>query len=314
MKANKKLFILISLIISITLLFTINAWAQRGRFKAKVTDEQGNPIAGATILAQYALSMSGRVEVKTDKNGNFLFRVPDTGIWTLTISAEGYHNFVAQVQLSALKKNEEHSFTLKKMGAEEVPPASAEDLALYDNAKELYENKKYKAALELFQQFYKSNPEIYLVHKDIGLCLKKLGEYEKAMESFNKYLERRPDDSRILYEIGDIYIIKNQMDKGLEYFEKTIEANPDDPNAYYNVAEVYFSSDDVEKSIEYYKKALEVKPDFVESYFKLGLAYLRLDDKDKALEAMERFLELEPDSERAELIRGEVNRIKEEQS
>ncbi len=168
--------------------------------------------------------------------------------------------------------------------------------------------------VEIIKLHWSFTSSFFLVHKDIGLTLRKLDEYDKAMESYQKYLEKRPNDSRVLYEIGQVYIIKNQMDKALEYFEKTIEANPEDPNAYYNVAEVYFSSDNVEKSIEYYNRALEIQPDFVESYFKLALVYLKLNDKAKALEYMEKFLELEPDSDRAELIKAEVKRLKEEQS
>jgi tetratricopeptide (TPR) repeat protein len=313
MKQNRKSIIFVSLITFLCILLTGYALAQRGRFRAFVTDDQGNPIAGALVIAENPQSMSGKIEVKTDKNGSFIFKVPDTGVWNLTISADGYHNFIAQVQLSALKKNEEHTFNLKKITADEIPEASPEDLALYNNAKELYESKNYKAALELYQQFLQNNPDNFLVLKDIGLTQQKLGEYDKALESFQKYLEKRPNDSRVLYEIGQVYIIKNQMDKALEYFEKTIEANPEDPNAYYNVAEVYFSSDNMEKSIEYYNKALEIQPDFVESYFKLALVYLKLNDKAKALEYMEKFLEIEPDSDRAELIKAEVKRLKEEQ-
>jgi tetratricopeptide (TPR) repeat protein len=313
MKQYRKSIIFLLLITFLSFLFASTAWAQRGRFKAYVTDEQGNPIAGATIIAENPLSMSGKIEVKTDKKGGFIFKVPDTGVWNLTISADGYHNFIAQVQLSALTKNEEHTFTLKKITAEEVPQASPEDLELYNSAKDLYKNGNYKGALQLYQQFLQNNPDNFLVYKDIGLSLEKLGEYDKALESFQKYLEKRPNDSRVLYEIGQIYIVKNQMDKALEYFEKTIQANPDDPNAYYNVAEVYFSSGNTEKSIEYYNKALEIQPDFADSYFKLGLAYLKLNDEAKAIEYMEKFLKLEPNSDRAELIKNEIKRLKEEQ-
>ena len=83
MKLYKKSIILFSLITLIFLLCASNVFAQRGRLKAFVKDEQGNPIKDAIVIAENPLSMSGKVEVKTDKDGKFVFKVPDTGVWTV---------------------------------------------------------------------------------------------------------------------------------------------------------------------------------------------------------------------------------------
>ena len=303
------------IIVALLLVFVLSslnlAFAQRGRFLGKVTDEEGNPIEGAIIIATNPNAMISEVELKTKEDGKFLFTVRETGIWKFKITAEGYHNYIVDISLSALKENPTFTFVLKRMTGDVELTGPVVEKELFDRAKELYDTGDYKEALSLFEEFFQKNPEIYLLHYNIALCHQELGEYDKALENYKKFLEKRPNHSTTYYKMGLCYIGLKQFDKALESFEKTIEINPDDPNTYYNVAEVYFYIDHLEEAIKFYQKSIEKDPNFVDSYLKLGYAYLKLNDKPNTIKYLEKYLELNPTSEQAELIKELLKELKE---
>lgn len=310
-KIGKSQYLIFALFLVIVLSSLNLAFAQRGRFIGEVTDEEGNPIEGAIIVATNPEAMVGKVELKSKKDGKFVFTVRETGIWRFTVTAEGFHNLIVDVSLSALKENPDYTFVLKKMTGEEEVTGPVVEKELYDRAKELYDNADYKRALSIFEEFFQKNPDIYLLYYNIALCHQELGEYDKALENYEKFLEKRPNHSTTYYKMGLCYIELKQFDKALESFEKTIEIDPEDPNTYYNVAEVYFYIDHLEEAIKYYQKSIEKKPDFADSYLKLGYTYLKLNDKPNTIKYLEKYLELNPDSEQAELIKNLLKQLKE---
>ena len=305
------------LILALFLIFVLSslnsAFAQRGRFIGEVTDEEGNPIEGAIIVATNPNAMIGTVELKTKEDGKFLFFVRETGAWRFKVTAEGFHNYTVDISLSALKNNPSFTFVLKKMTADEEISGSVVEIELFNKGKELYDTGDYQGALTLFEEFLQKNPDVYLIHYNIALCHQELKEYDKALEDYQKFLEKRPDHATTYYKMGQCYIGLEQYDKALESFEKTVELNPDDPNTYYNVAEVYFYTDYLEEAIKYYQKSIELKPDFYDSYLKLGYTYLKLEDKPNTIKYLEKYLELNPTSDQAELIKNLIEQLKEGQ-
>jgi tetratricopeptide (TPR) repeat protein len=263
-------FILSLLLIILLFLMTDNVWAQKGRFKGIVKDEQGKPIEGANILVENPLHVSGRIEAKTDKNGVFSFLVPVSGVWKFTILAKDYNYLFLETHFSSVNINKEKIFILRKLEAYEIPIKSAKNIEIFNRAEELYRNNEYKEALELFNQFYQKNSEIYLVNYNIGMCHQKLGEYGEAIESYSRVLAKTPIDSRAIFQIGECYSKIGQINKALEYFEKTIQLKPEDINTVYNIAEILFYANQFEESIHYYKKAIEKNSDFSDCYLKLG--------------------------------------------
>jgi len=323
-KSKGKVLILVLFLVCV--LSSLNsAFAQRGRFTAKVTNEEGNPIEGAIIIATNPNALVGRVELKTKKDGKFLFAVRETGVWQFKITANGFHNYIVDVSLSALKKNPPLTFALKKITGGVGLTGPVVEKELFDRAKELYDNKDYTGALSHFEEFLQKNPAVYQVYYNIGLCHQELGDWDKALENYEQFLEKIPKDdptyledqslkqavSSTYYKMGQCYIKLEQFDKALESFEKTVELNPDDPNTYYNVAEVYFYTDHLKEAVEFYQKSIEKKPDFVESYLKLGYAYLKLEDKPNTIKYLEKYLELNPTSEQAELVKSVIKDLKE---
>jgi len=309
---ERKGYSLLILGILLVLLPTL-LWAQegrgRGRMRGTVKDTEGNPIAGARILAD-STEFELKLETETDQAGRWSIMGMDYARWRFTASKEGYLPMYTNLQVSTVRRNPPIDFVLKKATASDILAGKAGLRELLIQAEQIFKEGKYVEALESYQKVLAGNPDLYQLHYNIGNCYMEQGEYEKAIAEYNLYLEQEPDTPSVLSKLGEIYVRKGDFDQGVVYFQKVIELNPEDPTTYYNIAEIYFDSGEVEKAIENYQKALQVNPDWSQGHLKLGYAYLNQGDNDNALLHFEKFLELEPDSPDAALIKELIARIK----
>jgi uncharacterized GH25 family protein len=70
-----------------------------GKITGKVTDEQGNPLAGATVeVTSEGLQLQR--EATTGEKGEFLFALLPTGAYTVVVSALGKQPQVITLRLS----------------------------------------------------------------------------------------------------------------------------------------------------------------------------------------------------------------------
>lgn len=95
------------------------------------------------------------------------FTVREMGVWTFNIMAEGFHNYIVDVSLSALKKNPSLTFESKRIttGVELTGPVVEKEL--FDRAKDLYDNKDYKGASSNFKSYLRI-PPVYHIYYSIG--------------------------------------------------------------------------------------------------------------------------------------------------
>ena len=83
------------------LLFPLVVFGQAevtGRITGKVTDDQGKPIAGATVEVT-STGLKIQRQATTEENGEFLFAVLPTGAYTVTVSAVGRQPQVINLRL-----------------------------------------------------------------------------------------------------------------------------------------------------------------------------------------------------------------------
>ena len=79
------------LLVGVVLLgFVAPALAQTGRISGRITDEEGNPIPGATVRAENPSASPPMREMTTDDDGRFSMIGFISGQWRVSASAEGY--------------------------------------------------------------------------------------------------------------------------------------------------------------------------------------------------------------------------------
>jgi len=284
--------------------------AQTGRGKARlggtVIDEARNPIASAKVVLQFRKDQSVQREMTANKKGSWSFLGLGSGIWRVSVTAEGYQPLSRYVEVSQIELNPKVILTMKKLESGEASAIKDEaSLAFIDRANQLFNEKNYDEALTVLQQLLEKNPNTYQIHILIGDCYREKGNFDKALETYDKAIEEAKKDektgkeiiAKALAAIGDCYFKKGDFETAQSFFEQSIDTNPGNEALAYNVGEIYFSSQKLDEAIKYYTIATQIKPDWPSPYYKLGLVNLNKTDYEKAREHLKKFLELEPNSE-----------------
>ena len=293
-----------------------SAAAQAGRGKARLTgqviDQQGNPVPKAKVVIELMARDSATREATANRKGEWTFMALGSGNWQLTATAEGYVPTQTNVFVTQIGQNPKVVVTLEKIALVDESVTKESDLALIEEAGQLYEERKFDEALVLLQEFLTNNPMAYHTHINIGDCYKEMGEYEKAEEEYDLALESAAADEESGEEMmakatagkGDIYVRKGDLEKAQSFFKESIELLPENEILPYNVGEIYFANQKLDEAIEYYDIAIKIKPDWSPPYYRQGLVYLNKADYARAEQNFERFLEIDPNSELARQVRS----------
>jgi tetratricopeptide (TPR) repeat protein len=293
--------------LSWALVGTSEAWQMgTGRVTGTVTDTDGNPIAGAQIVATTE-GAGFEIKATSDENGEWAAMGFRGGAWTFTVTAKGYVTMADTLSIRELAKNPPIEIVLEKIAKGR---ASGEGTRkLLSEANEAYLQKNYDEALAKYQELLEESPTLYQVHLNIGDIHRARGDLDEAMAEYQMVLEEDPSDGQALASVGDVLIKQGKLDEAVEYFEKAVELNTDDETLPYNVAELYFNTGNVEKAIGFYQKAVEIKPDWLGPYLKIGYAYLNLGKIDEAAEQFHKIVEVAPDSQEAQLAQAALNSL-----
>ncbi|MCJ7610977.1 MAG: tetratricopeptide repeat protein [Candidatus Aminicenantes bacterium] len=276
----------------------------QGRLIGSVVDEAGNPVEGVKITLR-SERFTNTLTTTSNAKGQWGFIGLGRGDVTLTVEKEGYIQTVVPLQVSGLKQNPQPKIILKKKGDPSAGGGlsdSAKEMLLQGN--ELFEQKKFTEAADLYQKFLDENPALYQVRLNLGNCLMELQNYCQALAEYQKVLDglnAEPAEKRdiklvaqMYASMGEAYLAQNKFKEAEENFVKSIDINPSDSALPYNVAEILMQAGNPEGAIRYYEMAIRLKPDWPKAYLKLGYAWLNKGDNPKALESFKKVIEIAP--------------------
>jgi|Deesub1362A_J573_1020465.scaffolds.fasta_scaffold00123_32 tetratricopeptide (TPR) repeat protein len=316
------------LIISLSLIFLFNSWAQqgrgRGRIHGTVKDDAGNPLEGVKIVAQH-LKYNTTFESKSDKKGNWAIAGLGTGYFRITATKEGYAPVYHEMRVSQFSRNNPPiHFTLKKVQVRALDTPAIEDeasVAIFEEGNNLFDQGDYQGAITKFEEFLAKNPSLYHVHVNLGNCYREMGEYDKALEHYQIVLDKVKESSgsyegnevaaRAMASMGHVYIKKGDLSQARGYLKQAVDIFPQDETLAFNVAEIYFKEREIDEAIKYYKVAIKIKPDWAPPYRQIGYAYLNKGDYRNAVDNLKKFVQLAPDDPQAATIRNLIPKLEE---
>lgn len=302
------------LLISFSLVSSAAGQAGRGtgRITGTVVDESGNPVAGAKVVIQYQGDSALSFDTTTNKNGEWGFLGLGTGQWVVSVTAEGYIPTSQSTSIRQLEANPKMTIALKR--AQDIGGGPVKDeasLQLLEKGNQLFNDRNYDEAIQVFREFQEKNPEAYQILLNIGNCYREKGEYETAIAEYNKLIEKAPKEpsgnefaAKALAGIGECYLKKEDIQQAQDYFRQSIETYPDNEFLAYNVGEICFSNQKLDEAVQYFGLAANIKPDWPDPYYKLGLVYLNKAEYEPAKENLTKFLTLEPSTERSASVKS----------
>jgi protein O-GlcNAc transferase len=170
-----------------------------------------------------------------------------------------------------------------------------------------YQNRsEFKTAIKYYQKALDINPDIVIVHNNLGVIYLEVGDLKKAGVHLSKALKLEPQNALVVSNIGNLLKTKGEYDRAIDYYKKAIKLNPQIPQVYYNLASVYFVKGDNDDALQYVKKTLEVYPDYPDALFQLGIIYKELKEHNIAKESFLYYLKLYPDDINARALLANI--------
>ena len=278
----------------------------RARVYGFVYDEEGNPIEGATIKFFSQLAKQG-FEIQTDKKGKWIASWIRGGGWKLDFYKVGYEPLSQVINVSSYGQNPEVIVNLKKI---EGLVVSDELGDLLEEGNELYNSAQYDEAIAVYNGILEKNPDVYIVHMNLGNCYFQKEDYDKAEEHYKKMLEGDPDNQTAILAIGNCYQNRDDDPQALEWYRKIPFEELDNSTVLYNIGVNFFNSAEQQEAIKYFKKAVEIDENNLDAVYQLGVAYLTVDSRAESIAMFEKYLTKDPDSERAAQVKGFLDYLK----
>ena len=166
-------------------------------------------------------------------------------------------------------------------------------------AKELYEDRNYKAAIEEIKSIIDARPHYTPAYQLAGDALIEAKRYREAAVYLEKAIKLDPSASMSRILLGESYYEAGEYYKALEVFKETARLEPDNFDAVLDIGETYAALGNPDKAEIYIRKASQMKPDYFSPYNELGNLYFMKKNYDKAEKYYKKSLSLKPDYEDA---------------
>lgn len=289
----------------------------KGRLVGEIKDDQGVPIAAASVTLR-ALKYEFELQAVSDEKGKWSLFGFAGGEYDLIIEKEGYTPLTWRQQLSGLTANPVQNLVLQKAPEVVVDPKAVpeEHLKWIKDAEALQKAGNYAEAADIYRQFLAAHPVHYRYQVNLGNCLLELKEYPSAIAAFESALAGLKIEKQgnlagdqlaadLYSSIGTSWTALKDLPKAAESYKLSAQiAPPSDAALAYNLAEILMAGNDAAAAVEYYRLAIQINPKDPLYHEKLGYACLNLNDIPRALESFKQFVQMAPDHPRAPEIRN----------
>jgi tetratricopeptide (TPR) repeat protein len=101
-----------------------------------------------------------------------------------------------------------------------------------------------------------------VVHFNLAMLHRSLGEFTESIREFRKSLELAPDHATTHLELGSVLLHQKQFEDSRDHFLLALRHIPDNPHLHLQLGMAYQELQQPELALNHLQQALELKPDF----------------------------------------------------
>ena len=165
-------------------------------------------------------------------------------------------------------------------------------------AHKLFNEKKYIEAIEQYREIMNYSGFPVNIYKNIGLCMKNIGNADLAIKFLKRFEEISPDKEDVYVYLADLtYTDIHDNVKAIEYYEKALEKNRNNFSIYNMLGHLYstcYQDKYKEEQINYLTRAFELAPQNRIVVKNLAYVYGKFDEEAKADEFYSKLMYLNP--------------------
>lgn len=162
----------------------------------------------------------------------------------------------------------------------------------------LFAEKKYIDAIVQYRNIMNYSGFPINIYKNIGLCMKAIGNADLAIKFLKRFEEMSPDKEDVYVYLADLtYSDIKDNKKAIEYYEKALQKNKKNYSIYNMLGHLYstcYQDKFKEKQIDYLTKAYELAPQNRIVVKNLAYVYGKFDEEQKADEMYSKLMYLNP--------------------
>lgn len=121
----------------------------------------------------------------------------------------------------------------------------------------LYEQEKYKDAINVYLQAINYNPYEYDLYYNLAIIYTAINDFQSAKDCYEKAAELNSMLYAAKYDLGQIAILYDEIDEAQQYFFECLNDDSILDDAYYYLSYISMLKGDKETAIEYLNNAVE---------------------------------------------------------
>lgn len=314
MRHARKLLTAFALVAAL-IVSALPAAAQTGRVGGTIKDDKGQPIKGATVIAENPQSSPSSFTTTTDDRGRFSIIGMRSGTWKITASAPGFAPSGGNVPIRTIgAPNPPVDIVLAPgAGAPTGALAGVDTKELQGElakAEELMNAQQYDAAIAAYNAILTKTPALTMINLQIGRAHRLKKDYDSALGVYKKMLEAEPTNERAKIEIGMTHLEKGDFAAAETALTEAAQGFNASREVFYNLGEVKFAKGETDEAMKWYQRAAQMDPNWGKPLFKLGLSHLQKGDTKAAIEALEKVIAVDPNSQEAGMAKATVEQLK----
>lgn len=151
-------------------------------------------------------------------------------------------------------------------------------------------------ALECYKRAVELEPRSFHVYNNIAILLKSQGRFDEARKYYLKSIELQPDSVYANYNLGLLAKEQGNSDEAIIYFRKALASNAEDAEVRFELGSLLLGRKNFEEAILHFREAVDIKPDFVSAHYNLANALYQQDKLDEAVNHFRKVIQLKKDS------------------
>ena len=265
------------------------AAAQTGRIGGTVKDDKGQPIKGATVIAENPAASPSSFTATTDDKGRFSVIGLRSGTWKITASAPGFQSTGGQVPVRTIgAPNPPIDFTLLPGAPAAAPGMPKEILVDVEAAEAKYNAKDYDGAIAAYTAILTKVPKLTRLNVAIARSHRAKKDYATAAQWYDKAIAADPNDFSGRTELAMMYMEQGQLDTARAKLMEVAETPNATREVFYSLGEIERARDKADEAMKYYTRAADMDANWAKPLIGLALSAIQKGDIPTAIKHLEK--------------------------
>ena len=303
---------LLTLFALFVLSFAAQAAAQVGRVNGVVKDESGQPLKGATVVAQNS-NFGQSLTATTDDKGRFTMIGLRAGTWQFLAQAPGFAVDAGQMPVRMGAPNPPIQFVLKKTGNAYYGALGGitskdlqGDLAAADA---LFKQARWDDAVAAYRAILEKAPPLTDIQLQIAAAYRGKKDYASALNAYDTLLKADPANQKAVVGIASMNLERGDAKAAEDALLRAAQADGASREVLFNLAEITLARNDAAEAERWYQKAMSADPYWGKPVYRLGLLAVKKGDAANATKLMAQVIAVDPTSPEATLAKTSLESL-----